>query len=348
MDKLEQYLDQVCRGIGGPRSLRQHLRQELAEHLRDAAAQHKAAGLSEEAALAQALADFGGPDELHSELAATHGQRLLSVMIDKAIDWKEKTMRAKWLWTTWAYLATAGVVVLEVLSLCFFNVYLVPKLKKIQNDGWLHTEDLPILARLNSFLNALQWIGEYFLLFVLGAAVLWGLFEWRVRSENKAFMRLAALGTAALIGAVTVFFAASALIIPFEVGMPGQISLTRRLVIEELDKAATAIDTLEKAQPKKDWETMREQAQEAVRAINRVDVLPAVFKIISIDSPRAEKLPPHQATDTLPSRQAAAKSALEETLLAINEKDAAKLDAALKKFHQEFDVIRDAAKRLGK
>ena len=40
MDKLEQYLDQVCRGIAGPRSLRQHVRQELREHLLDAAAAH--------------------------------------------------------------------------------------------------------------------------------------------------------------------------------------------------------------------------------------------------------------------------------------------------------------------
>ena len=31
MNKLEQYLDQVCRSIGGPRALREHVRQELRE-----------------------------------------------------------------------------------------------------------------------------------------------------------------------------------------------------------------------------------------------------------------------------------------------------------------------------
>jgi hypothetical protein len=36
MKKLEQYIDQVCRGIGGPRALRQHVRRELREHLLDA------------------------------------------------------------------------------------------------------------------------------------------------------------------------------------------------------------------------------------------------------------------------------------------------------------------------
>ena len=76
MGKLEQYLDQVCRSIGGPKALRQHVRQELREHLLDAAAGHKAAGLSEAAALDRALADFGGPDQVRSELEVAHGHRL--------------------------------------------------------------------------------------------------------------------------------------------------------------------------------------------------------------------------------------------------------------------------------
>lgn len=100
MDKLEQYLDQVCRGIGGPVEMRRHVRQELREHLLDAVAQHKAAGLADEAALDKALAEFGQPEEVRSELEAAHGQRMTWI-IDKAMQWKEMTMKAKWLWTTW-------------------------------------------------------------------------------------------------------------------------------------------------------------------------------------------------------------------------------------------------------
>jgi hypothetical protein len=100
MDKLEHYLDQICRNIGGPKSLRQHVRQELREHLLDAAAEHRAAGLSEEKALDRAIEDFGGPEEVRSGLEETHGYRLLPVVIDKAMQWKERTMRAKWLWMT--------------------------------------------------------------------------------------------------------------------------------------------------------------------------------------------------------------------------------------------------------
>ena len=50
MNKLEHYLQQVCRSMGGPKALREHVRQELREHLLDAVAGHRAAGLSEEAA----------------------------------------------------------------------------------------------------------------------------------------------------------------------------------------------------------------------------------------------------------------------------------------------------------
>src|SRR5689334_16945382 len=127
MDKLERYLDQVCRGIGGPRPLRQHVRQELREHLLDAAADHRAAGLSEEEALARALDDFGGPEQVRSELEATHGHRLLPVVIDKALEWKEKTMRAKWLWTTWTHLVVAGVVAADILFFAMTQVFFLPK-----------------------------------------------------------------------------------------------------------------------------------------------------------------------------------------------------------------------------
>ncbi len=90
MEKIERYLDQICHGIAGPRALRNHIRQELKEHLLDALAQHKTAGLPDEEALSRTLEDFGGPDLVRSELEATHGHRLMTVILDKALLWKEK------------------------------------------------------------------------------------------------------------------------------------------------------------------------------------------------------------------------------------------------------------------
>ena len=104
MDKLENYLDQVCRGIAGPRALRQHVRQELREHLLDAAGEYQGRGMPPDEAMERAIDDFGGPEQVRRELEQAHGQRFLAVVIDKAMQWKERTMKAKWVWSTWAYL----------------------------------------------------------------------------------------------------------------------------------------------------------------------------------------------------------------------------------------------------
>ena len=44
MDKVEPYVEYVCRGIAGPRAMRKHVQQELREHLVDAISEHEAAG----------------------------------------------------------------------------------------------------------------------------------------------------------------------------------------------------------------------------------------------------------------------------------------------------------------
>src|SRR3954447_3231103 len=164
MEKLERYLDQVCHSMGGPKSMRQHLRQELREHLLDLAAQHRTHGLSEEAALDRALEDFGGPDELKSGLEATYGHRLLPVVIDKAMQWKERTMRAKWLWATWAHLALAAVVVLEVLLITFNVIFIIPKFQRLMQDRII---DPAIIEEqgaswMLTFLNGLSYVGGHY------------------------------------------------------------------------------------------------------------------------------------------------------------------------------------------
>src|SRR5437879_8651685 len=91
--------------------------------------------MSEAEALDRALADFGGPEAVRSELEATHGHRLMAVVIEKAMQWKENTMKAKWLWTSWAHIALAGVIALELLWITCADVFLVPKFQKLLHDG---------------------------------------------------------------------------------------------------------------------------------------------------------------------------------------------------------------------
>jgi hypothetical protein len=343
MDKLEHYLDQVCRSIGGPRELRLHVRQELREHLLDAAAQHKAAGLPEEEALDRALEDFGGPEQVRSELEATHGHRLLPVLIDKAMQWKERTMRAKWLWTTWSYLTAVLVIALNVLFIVFNSLYIIPKFEKLSRDGIIDpaTVDGTGISWMPRFLNHLGNIGSrYTIQILLVAAAVWGLFEWRVRSENKPFMRLSVLGTMSVVLMVVAILMAGSLVIPFCVGVPAVSQMARPWAADQLATIDASIGGLEKAQAKKDWEAMREKAEQASDALHRLSAGPALASLVSWPS-----------TPTVEELRAQMKSAdenLRAVRQAIEAKDANRLGTALKEFRQSYGPVREAARRSGK
>jgi hypothetical protein len=342
MDKLEQYLDQVCHSIAGPRSLRQHIRQELRGHLLDAAAQHKAAGMSEEEALARALADFGGPEEVRSGLEATHGHRLLPVVIDKAMQWQERTMKAKWLWMTWAYLAVVGVIAVELFSIAFTNILLIPKMHKLQRDGVLIYDEsvASLVSRLLAFLDGVQWVCDRLLWWIiLSVALVWGLFEWRVRGENKSLMRLAALGTAAVALSVVVAIMMGSLSIPFMVGVPPLVRSQKQYAArEEVAVVDASASALERALTKKDWEVIAEQANRASAELDKLD-------------PNLYTLTDPWETGALAKMQAhlkAAKDSLADALRAARDKDAERVQAALKKFREAFAPVQDAAKKLEK
>jgi hypothetical protein len=344
MDKIEQYLDQVCRSIGGPRALRQHVRQELRGHLQDAVAGYKAAGLSEELALARALEEFGKPDEVRSELVATHGQRLMAVVIDKAMQWKETTMRAKWLWATWAHLALLLVIALQVMWISFATVFLVPKFNRLMYDG---LTDQAILREhgmtwMISFLDDVSAVvGGYTTWLILAAAVAWGVFEWRVRSENKSFMRLSALGTAAVGLMVVAVLMSGALVIPYELSAPDLGRLTFPFALGQITTIDTSVAALEQGLAKKDWETMPEQARRASEALSRLaNAAPALPSLTTWNQP--------PTASELRAQVTAALQCLHEAQQAIRDKDAGRLEAALKKFHESYGPVADAAGKAGK
>jgi hypothetical protein len=341
MDKLERYLDQVCRGIGGPRSLRQHVRQELREHLLDAMAEHKAAGMPEEAALERALADFGGPEQVHSELAATHGQRLLAVVIDKAMQWKERTMKARWLWTSWANLALAVVILLEAMFITFNVVFIVPKFQVLMRHGIIDSAfiDEAGTGWMTAFLQGLMIVtGGYTTFLLLGAAVAWGLFEWRVRSENKAFMRLSAFGTVAVGLLVVIILTSGSLVVSFTLGAPAVGRLVRPYAQDQVAKIDASLGTLERALAKKDWEAVTEQTNRAKEALGN----------LTKDAPVLPALAGWHKPPTLEELRAqveTASEALQEARQASDAKDPGRLTAALQKFHEGYDPVARAARK---
>lgn len=276
MEKLEHYLDQVCRGIAGPRSLRQHVRQELREHLLDAVAVHRAAGLSEDQALEKALDDFGGPEHVRGEWETLHGRRLLTTVVDKSLDWKERTMKARWLWSTSAHFSLAGVIVFELAILAWSMVFIVPAYVRDREYRLFRGPTAPVqeyLDRADTCLTAVVRLADnvvsyWFLWFALFAAA-WGTFEWRVRSENKSLMRLSAMGLAALVLAATVSLSAASLMTPYVVAVQElYASAPEPIVAADADVIDAALGELQHAAAQKDWRSSQRSMSELRRAMS--------------------------------------------------------------------------------
>jgi hypothetical protein len=271
-----------------------------------------------------------------------HGHRLLPLVIDRAMQWKERTMRAKWLWTTWAYLVVVGVIAMQVFFFTFAQMMYVPKLRKIQGDGWLGMDDtnLPVTAWLDSLLRGLEWVGNHATACLLIGAGLWGLFEWRVRSENKPFIRLSVLGTAALVMMVGVFLITGALVIPFELGMPAMIQIATPFVSEQMETIDTSIRAIEQAMAKKDWAAVGNNAERASSAVNRLSAAAG-----ALPSPARQRKP---KVDELRAWLKSAQEHLLEAQKASRDKDAGRLDEAMKNFRQVYGHVREATRPVEK
>ncbi len=343
MDKLDQYVDQVCRSIGGPWAMRQHVRQELREHLRDAVAQHQAAGLPEEEALARALDEFGKPEDVRSELEAMHGHQMMAVVIDKAMQWKEMTMRAKWLWTTWAYLGLAVTIALEVLFITFLVMMIIPKIHKLMHDGMI---DYAIIEEhevtwMPAFLNSLERVTNgYTTLIVLGVAVLWGIFEWRVKSENKSLMRLSALATVAAVLMAVIILAAGSMVVTFTLAMPAMGQLSRPFALEKVSTIETSTSALEAALAENNWSAMQEPMDQASNAIRKLAYGPALTSLTRSNEP--------PTLDELRDHVKAASERLARAQESIREKNAEQLKTAIEAFRKSYEPVRQAAQRARK
>ncbi|HQR08508.1 MAG TPA: permease prefix domain 1-containing protein [Gemmatales bacterium] len=341
MNQLEQYLQQVCRSMGGPRALREHVRQELREHLLDAASQHQAAGLSEEAAMDRAMQEFGQPEVVRSELEATHGHRMMMAMVlDKALEWKEKTMKAKWLWTTWTYLMVVGVIALEIFFLFFQFVYIIPKIKKLKSDGYFAINERTdstitgIHDLLDKLINAADQITWWMILLI---AAIWGLFEWRVKSENKTFIRLSVLGTAALGLLVAVVLLAGSLILIPVLAVPGMRPVAHAGAMESMTLIDKMTTTLDLAMAKPDWDFLQQQSSSITSTLKRFPEGPMLGSLAKWDEGRT--------LENIQTHWKAIQEAFEKVHQAIQAKDAAQAQQALKAFRASFDSFQELVKR---
>jgi hypothetical protein len=185
-----------------------------------------------------------------------------------------------------------------------------------------------------AFLEGLSVVGgRYALWWILLPALAWGLFEWCVTSENKPFMRLSALGTAAVGLIVVVALTAGSLVIPYQMGMPALARVARPFTLDLTAKIDTAVTALEQALATKNWEAMLEQVD---RASDATGQLTAVSYALTGRQGQ-------HGVDELRERLKSASECLREAQQAIQEKDGGRLEAALRKFHEVYGPVRETA-----
>jgi len=340
MDRLESYLNQICWSIGGPKALREHVRQELRAHLLDAVEQHKTAGLTDEEAVTKAMEEFGRPEDLRPELEATHGHRMLAVLIDRALQWKERTMRAKWLWSSWANLTLSLMIALELLFIAFNVYFIIPKFQGLLGAGFIDGEFLrkPGGSWMLTFLERLKTVEEnHGWSILLAAAAAIGLFEWRVKGENKSLMRFCSLGTSALGLFLVVIMMTVSLVVTFCLAAPELGPMVRPWAVEQVASIDAAIDGIDQARVKKDWDTMQEQAEQASSAIERLTRGPAIHSLVGWGaSPTLGKLRDdvHATTENL-----------REVQRAIRKKDEIRLSTSLRELRNSYEPVHDVSKQ---
>jgi hypothetical protein len=139
---------------------------------------------------------------------------------------------------------------------------------------------------------------------------------------------------------VVITLLAASLVIPFCVGVPAVVQMTRPFAVEQVTTIDSAAAGLEQSLAKKDWGTIQEQADQASSALKHLTAGPALASLT-----RGREPP---TVEELRAQVSSAEEAMQEVQQAIRDKDAGRLTAALKQFHKAYEPVREAAKRSAK
>ncbi len=241
-------------------------------------------------------------------------------------------MRTKWLWTIWAHLALAVVVVLEVAWLAYAALWLVPRFQKLKVDGVIDPaffEDRgPGWAP--SFLDGLRDVADrysgWLLLIIVGVC---GLFEWRVRSQNKSLIRLSVWGTAAVGLMVVGGLTAVALVVPYQLSAPVTGQLAGPFARQRVASINLEIYMLEVELANTNYKSVQEHADRASQMLSG----------LILAAPAVRYLEPKQGPRKLEDLRAQLKEAdgfLAEAQQAAGEQDAERVKTAVRRFRELF------------
>src|SRR5262249_5823821 len=136
--------------------------------------------------------------------------------------------------------------------------------------GWLNLSiHEPTVSWLHSSLHAMDWAAAHLSWLLLLLAAAWGVFEWRVRSEDKTLMRLSALGTGAVALMVAVVLTTGSMLVLLFLGLPGAVIGGGERIVADLSASIdTSVDAIEQGVPKQEWETMKDHTNRALHALD--------------------------------------------------------------------------------
>ena len=196
MERIERYVKEVCRGLRVPESLRQQIGQELRAHLLESVQAHVDAGMAEEEAVAAVLAEFGQAEVVRGELRAVYGGGLLTLLIQHAMDWKEKTMKTGWKWGFVAQAALVMGLAVGYFALVTWAKFIIPMV--VQGHRELAEPATHLRGLATVLVSFARLMHDTWLLWPILLALGWGVFEWRCRSESKGTIRFATGAVACL------------------------------------------------------------------------------------------------------------------------------------------------------
>ena len=209
MNEIDRYLDQACRQITGPASLRAHLRKELKEHLEEAIDALVAEGMSREDATAKAIEDLGDPEIIRDGMESVYSPGVTSLFVEQAIKWKDRK------WHLYAQIGLVLIIVLAIFVFWFVPVKVMPVMAKLCEERGLELPGfmqatIRVLDRVFVFGVEYHW----YLLLVPPAAVV-VFFEWMCKSENKTSIRTFILVGMSLASVVGAFWVAGVTLVSF-------------------------------------------------------------------------------------------------------------------------------------
>lgn len=202
MNDIDHYLDQACRHVNGPDSLKQHLRKELQEHLKEAIDALVAKGWSRDEATAKAIEELGEPEIIRDGMQAVYGPGITSLFVDQALKWKDKR---------WHLAAQIGLVLIVVLAFLFTGFAMEYILPRLQYEHAEHGVGVPYFLQVTISVWEIGW--KYWYLGPPILLVAGGLFEWKCNSENKTLIRTFILVGVSLLSVCGAFWVAIAFMV---------------------------------------------------------------------------------------------------------------------------------------